>query len=140
MAIIINNKTSLDRSYPVMINGKKVDVLMPHEELYVPLQEEPSQLKFPWVRHKPINVEHDDRLTLTDHPIGLKLRHPLVVGLFNASVILIPSWTRPSVEEFASYKAYVQYSICYQSGFTLCLMILFVTLLCYFPPFNIKKE
>lgn len=140
MAITIINRTTLDKSYSVLINKKKVDVLTPYETLLVALQEEPSQLSFRFVPIKPIAVCHDDIIVLTDHKIGVFLRNPWTIGLQCFLVNMLPFWTRPDFEQFPSYEAYTDYLFWHNLIFFIGLVILGIILSRIFPAFKISKE
>lgn len=75
MAITIINQTTYTDNFSVLINGKKVDTLIPNETLLVALPEEPATLSFRWSRTKPVQVRHDDVIVLTDHKLNAFLRN-----------------------------------------------------------------
>lgn len=78
MAITIVNQTTHPANFSVLINGKKVDKLIPKETLLVGLPTEPATLSFRWSRTKPIQVNNDDVIILTDHKVNAFLRNKWV--------------------------------------------------------------
>lgn len=140
MAITLINRTTLDKSYSVLINKKKVDVLTPYETLLVALQEEPSQLSFRFVPIKPIAVCHDDIIVLTDHKIGVFLRNPWIVSAIIALANIIPFWTQRHFEQFFSFEDYNYYFFWHRLLITLSIIVIPTILTFIFPPFTISKE
>lgn len=141
MAVTIINRTTLDKSYAVLVNQKKVDVLIPYETLLVPLQKEPSQIRFRFTTVKPVEVVHDDILVLTDHKIGVWVRNPWIVSAIIALAQLIPYWLSPyHLEDFSSFEAYNHYFFWYRALTFTSIAIIPSILALIFPAFNVSKE
>lgn len=140
MAVTIINRTTLDKSYAVLVNQKKVDVLIPYETLLVPLQEEPSQIRFRFTTVKPVEVVHDDILVLTDHKIGVWVRNPWIVSGGIALAQLTPYLIKPHWEDFPSFEAYNHYFFWYRLLIIISITAIQVILVLIFPAFNVSKE